>query len=100
MAEEQLYITERATSSATECVGFGIIDQGRLVREVGSCGMFTVEAQRKQGIGPAIITHLIRRCAELGLRPIAGCWYYNHRSKKTLEKAGMFTQTRLLKISY
>ena len=28
---------------------------------------------------------------------IAGCWYYNHTSKKTLEKAGMLTQTRLLK---
>lgn len=100
LCEGQLYITERELASTTECVGFGIIERGSLLPDVGSCGMFTVAAHRNQGIGPAIITHLIRRCSELGLRPIAGCWYYNHRSKKTLEKAGLFSQTRLLRISY
>lgn len=100
IAEGQLTIAERVNGTGADCVGFGIIDPGRLLTTVGSCGMFTVEAYRKQGIGPAIITHLIGCCAERGLRPVAGCWYYNHRSKKTLEKAGMFTQTRLLKISY
>jgi hypothetical protein len=39
-------------------------------------------------------------CAQQGRRPIAGCWYYNHLSKKTLEKAGLFSQTRLLKFLY
>lgn len=100
IAEGQIYLTQRKDTPGNECAGFGIIDKGRLCLDVGSCGMFTVEAQRRQGIGAAIIAYLIDRCAELGLRPIAGCWYYNHRSKKTLEKAGMFTQTRLLKISY
>ena len=100
IAEGQLTIAERVHGAEVDCVGFGIIDPGRLLPAVGSCGMFTVEAYRNQGIGPAIITHLIGRCAERGLRPVAGCWYYNHRSKKTLEKAGLFTQTRLLKISY
>ncbi|MBX3012404.1 MAG: hypothetical protein KF832_12895 [Caldilineaceae bacterium] len=100
LAEGQLYITERASAVGGACVGFGIIDQGRLLPEVGSCGMFTVEAHRNQGIGPAIIAHLIDCCATLHLRPAAGCWYYNHRSKKTLEKAGFFSQTRLLKVSY
>ena len=100
LAEGQLYITERAGQGGDSCAGFGIIDSGRLALGVASCGMFTVEAQRNQGIGPAIIAHLIARCADRGLRPIAGCWYYNHRSKKTLEKAGMFSQTRLLKISF
>ena len=95
-----LHTTERVNGAGVDCVGFGIIDPGRLIPAVGSCGMFTVEAYRNQGIGPAIITHLMDRCAERGLRPVAGCWYYNHRSKKTLEKAGLFTQTRLLKISY
>lgn len=100
VADGQIYITERRDTPDSECAGFGIIDSGRLCLGVGSCGMFTVEAQRRQGIGAAIITYLIGRCAELGLRPIAGCWYYNHRSKQTLEKAGMFSQTRLLKVSY
>lgn len=96
----QLTITERANGTGVDCVGFGIIEPGRLIPDVGSCGMFTVEAHRNQGIGPAIITDLMGRCAARGLRPIAGCWYYNHRSKQTLEKAGLFSQTRLLKISY
>lgn len=100
LAEGQLYITERTTASTTECVAFGLIEPGRLLPGVASCGMFTVAAHRNQGIGPAIITHLIGCCLAQGLRPVAGCWYYNHRSKKTLEKAGLFSQTRLLKISY
>ncbi|MCE7979700.1 MAG: N-acetyltransferase [Caldilinea sp. CFX5] len=98
LAAGQLYITERGATA--DCVGFGIIDQGRLLPTFGSCGMFTVAEHRNQGIGPAIITHLIGCCHAQGLRPVAGCWYYNHRSKKTLEKAGLFSATRLLKISY
>ena len=100
IAAGQIYITQRVGAGADECAGFGIIDPGRLCLGVGSCGMFTVEAQRRQGVGAAIIAYLGGRCAELELRPIAGCWYYNHRSKQTLEKAGMFSPTRLLKISY
>lgn len=96
----QIYISERELPASSEIVGFGIIDKGRLCLGVASCGMFVVESARRQGIGAAIIAYLIGRCAELGLRPVAGCWYYNHNSKKTLERAGMFTQTRLLKISY
>lgn len=96
VAAGQIYLAQRAD----ECVGFGIIEKGRLCRGVASCGMYVVETARRQGIGAAIIAHLIGRCGELGLRPVAGCWYYNHNSKKTLEKAGLFTQTRLLKISF
>lgn len=100
LADGQLYITERIVLGAVDCVGFGIIERGRLLPVVASCGMFTVAAHRNQGIGPAIIAHLIGCCLAQGLQPAAGCWYYNHRSKKTLEKAGLFSQTRLLKISY
>lgn len=98
--EGQIYITQAALSTTDEWVGFGIIEKGRLCHGVASCGMFVVETHRKQGIGAAIIAYLMSRCAELALRPVAGCWYYNHNSKKTLEKAGMWTQTRLLKISF
>jgi RimJ/RimL family protein N-acetyltransferase len=92
----QLYLTHRDG----ECVGFGIIDKSVLRPGVASIGMFTVEPFRGLGIGPAILTGLIDICTQQGLHPIAGCWYYNHRSKKTLEKAGLFSQTRLLKILY
>lgn len=100
VAEGQITITQRGEPASDEPIGFGIIDKGRLCLGVASCGMFVVAAARRQGVGAAIIADLIGRCAELGLCPVAGCWYYNHNSKKTLEKAGMYTQTRLLKISY
>lgn len=96
VAAGQIYIAQRDD----EPVGFGIIETGRLCLGVASCGMFVVEAARRQGIGAAIIAYLMGRCTEMGLKPVAGCWYYNHNSKKTLEKAGLFTQTRLLKISF
>jgi GNAT superfamily N-acetyltransferase len=92
----EMFISERAG----DCVGFGIIEPGRLCQGVVSCGMFVVEQARRQGVGTAIIAHLIKHCRDAGLRPVAGCWYYNHNSKKTLERAGMFTQTRLLKVSF
>jgi GNAT superfamily N-acetyltransferase len=100
ITEGQIYITQRDEPVCDEPVGFGIIDKGRLCLGVGSCGLYVVETARRQGLGAAIIAYLIDRCVESGLRPVAGCWYYNHNSKKTLEKTGLFTQTRLLKISF
>jgi GNAT superfamily N-acetyltransferase len=96
VAAGQIYLTQHEE----EWVGFGIIEKGRLCLGVASCGMYVVETARRQGIGAAIIAHLMGRCAGLGLRPVAGCWYYNHNSKKTLEKVGLFTQTRLLKVGF
>jgi GNAT superfamily N-acetyltransferase len=96
LAAGQLYLTLRAG----ECVGFGIIEKSVLLPAVASIGMFTVQAYRNLGIGSAILAFLIDICVRQGIRPIAGCWYYNHRSKKTLERAGMFSQTRLFKINY
>ncbi len=80
--------------------GFGVIERSTLYPAAASIGMITVEAQRGQGVGTAIIGALLDECARRQVTPIAGCWYYNHLSKKTLEKAGMLSQTRLLKISY
>jgi len=62
--------------------------------------MYTIERSRRQGAGTATIRLLMAECRRQSLRPIAGCWYYNHPSKKTLERAGMFTQTRLLSVTY
>jgi GNAT superfamily N-acetyltransferase len=84
----------------TDCVGFGIMARSTFYPDVASIGMFTVEAARLGGVGAATIRFLIARCQSSGLRPVAGCWYYNHNSKKTLERAGMFSQTRLLKLGY
>jgi hypothetical protein len=52
------------------------------------------------GIGRSIIIHLRNICIEKGLTPMAGCWYYNHNSKNTLESTGFITKTRLLRIDF
>ncbi|MBE2236838.1 MAG: GNAT family N-acetyltransferase [Caldilineaceae bacterium] len=96
VAEGQLYVALREGAPA----GYGVIERSTLYPAAASVGMITVEPLRGQGIGTAIIRALLDECARQQLTPIAGCWCYNHLSKKTLEKAGMYSQTRLLKISY
>ena len=81
-------------------VGFGVLEVSVLYADVASVGMYTIERFRGTGVGTATITLLLTECHQRGIRPVAGCWYYNHRSKRTLERAGMFAPTRLLRISY
>lgn len=92
----ELFVTERAGVS----VGFGILAKSSFQRSVASIGMFTLEPFRGAGVGTATISLLIGECSRQGMRAVAGCWYYNHPSKRTLERAGMTTQTRLLKVEY
>jgi len=96
IADGQITVAERDS----EIAGFGVIERSTLYPAAASIGMITVEAQRGQGVGTAIIGALLDECDRQQLTAIAGCWYYNHFSKQTLEKAGMYTQTRLLKMSY
>ncbi|MBP8251838.1 MAG: hypothetical protein KAX40_05705 [Herpetosiphon sp.] len=88
------------TMRDAECVGFGVMEKGRLINNIASIGMFVIERFRQHGVGTATIRLLLQHCIAQNLRPIAGCWYYNHTSKKTLERAGMYTQTRLLKVEF
>ena len=81
-------------------VSFGIIEESKLYENVASIGMFTIAQERQSGVGRNTIIKLKEICYENGIIPIAGCWYYNHNSKKTLESAGMYTQTRLLNIHF
>lgn len=79
-------------------VSFGIIEKSKLYESFASIGMFTIGDQRQKGIGRNTLLILKRYCYNEGIKPIAGCWYYNHNSKKALESAGMFSHTRLLVI--
>jgi RimJ/RimL family protein N-acetyltransferase len=92
----ELFVTLRGD----EPVGFGLLIESALYDDVASIGMFTIERFRREGVGTATIALLIAACRRRGLRPVAGCWYYNHRSKRTLERAGMYSATRLLKVDY
>jgi GNAT superfamily N-acetyltransferase len=96
IAAGELFVTLRHE----EPVGFGLLVESRLYDGVTSIGMYTIERFRREGVGTATITQLIVECRRRGLRPVAGCGYYNHRSKRTLERAGMFSATRLFKVKY
>lgn len=92
----ELFVTMRGD----EAVGFGIAERSKLYEAVASIGMFVIERFRQEGAGTATIALLREECRRRGVRPIAGCWYYNHRSKRTLERAGMYSPTRLLKVEF
>ncbi|MFN8489895.1 MAG: GNAT family N-acetyltransferase [Caldilineaceae bacterium] len=94
--KEQIYVMTKEQT----CVGFGVLAKSELQPAWASIGMYTRAEFRNQGIGRNIIRYLINECRRQQRQAIAGCWYYNHLSKKTLESAGMYTQTRLLKVSY
>lgn len=96
IAAGQLFVTLRGD----EPVGFGIREISALYDDVASVGMHTIARFRQQGVGTTTIRLLIDDTRKRGLRAVAGCWYYNHNSKKTLEAAGLYTQTRLLKVDY
>jgi RimJ/RimL family protein N-acetyltransferase len=92
----ELFVTDRGGVT----VGFGILERSRLQRGVASIGMLTLERFRGTGVGTATIALLVNECFRQGMRVVAGCWYYNHASKRTLERAGVTTKTRLLKVEY
>lgn len=91
----EIFLTRRNE----ETVGYGIFEPSQL-SDAASVGMFTLEPFRGQGVGTATIRMLIAKMHERGRRPVAGCWYYNHASKRTLEKAGLVSPTRLFKIGF
>jgi len=94
LKNKELYV---GTSNG-QVVSFGIIEESKMYNNVGSTGMFVVPEHRSSGIGRSTILKLIDICGEKNITPIAGCGYYNHNSKKTLESAGYYTQTRLMNI--
>lgn len=96
LAKDELYLTLRGETRA----GFGLMVRSALYDDVASIGMFTPPHRRWQGVGTATISLLRDECRRRGLRPVAGCWYFNHRSKRTLEAAGLYLPSRLLRIDY
>lgn len=72
-----------------EIYGCGIIECGRICYGVASIGMFVNPKHRQKGVARTILLELKEFVYNLGLEPIAGCWYYNTLSKASLESAGM-----------
>ncbi|MBP2028531.1 hypothetical protein J2Z35_002357 [Acetoanaerobium pronyense] len=81
-------------------VSYGIIEESRIFDDVSSIGMIVVDCQRQKGYGALTLKSLRNICHQNNITPIAGCWYYNHLSKKTLQNAGFYSDTRMLKIHF
>lgn len=82
-----------------DLVGFGNIESSRLT-DFASTGMMVLPEYRKQGLAKSILFSLNEKVRKQGKIPISGCWYYNHNSKKTMEAAGGYSPTRLLRFSF
>lgn len=63
-------------------------------------GMVVSEKSRRKGIGTFILTKLKEYCYDNGNIPVAGCYYFNYPSKRTLEKAGFIARHRVIKFRF
>lgn len=77
-----------------ELLGCGIAVRGRLFCECASIGMVTCRAHRGRGVARYILLRMKEWCYGRGLSPVAGCWYYNTLSRRSLESAGMGSRAR------
>lgn len=92
----KIYIVEKEN----DVVGFGVVQYGRICKETASIGMYVVPEYRMGGIGSNILENLKKIVNEKGYRAFSGCWYYNHNSKKTMERAGAYSRTRLVRFFF
>lgn len=77
-----------------ELMGCGIVERGRLFPECVSIGMITCREHRQKGVAQTILWNLKEWAYSNGLRPVAGCWYYNVLSRRSLETAGMIAASK------
>ena len=81
-------------------VGFGVIEYGRVIKDISSIGMYVCEQYRRQGFAANILQKLKHISRDNGCRVFSGCWYYNHNSKKSMESAGAYSKTRLIRFYF
>lgn len=81
-------------------VGFGVVEYGRIVKNIASIGMYVMPDKRQNGYAASILKVLQKLVESKGFEARSGCWYYNHNSKKSMESAGAFSKTRLLRFYF
>lgn len=82
---EQLHVAEIDGTA----VGIGVTVPHPLSLSTVDIGMFANADRRRGGIGRSIIALLAHQVSDSGRRPVAGCWWRNWESRRTLEAAGM-----------
>lgn len=94
IASKDLYVLE----VGKEILGIGILVKNKIMENCISIGVLAKENSRGLGVGRSIILHLKEIVYALGMTPVAGCWYYNIASRRTLESAGFVTKSKLLHV--
>ena len=70
-------------------LSIGIVEKSLYCKGVVSIGMFTGKEYRNRGAAKTMLLNLKAWAYNNSLRPVAGCWYYNTLSRKSLESVGM-----------
>jgi hypothetical protein len=83
-----------------QLVSYGIIEKSKLLIDQASLGMFVIKECRGKHYGSNTIRALIGVCRSQRIIPVAGCFARNEFSRNALSRAGMFSDTRLLKIKF
>jgi hypothetical protein len=96
LTDEEIYIAKHENN----VIGFGVIEYQKIVDIYASIGMIVREEYRQKRYGANILNGLKNIVKSKGKTPISGCWYYNHNSKKTMESAGAYSKTRLLRFYF
>lgn len=81
-------------------LGFGSVYPRMLDKGAVDIGNYVLPAHRQKGVGRSILINLAFAAIAAGMRPTAGCWYYNHNSIKTLTSAGFIPDTRLFNVQF
>ncbi len=81
-------------------VGAGVIEKNTVIDGLSSIGMFICPEHRRKGYATRLMKTLWEKEHRAGQTVRSGCWYYNHYSKKTIEKIDGYTHTRLMKITF
>lgn len=85
IAVETIYILEEHEN----LLGCGVLEKSQFGANSVSIGMYVNRDYRRKGVARTILLHLKEWAIDNNLMPIAGCWYYNTLSRKSLESAGM-----------
>lgn len=83
-----------------ETIGLGLIEYGRVLKEIASLSLYTYEPYRRKGTAISSLQHLKDIVHGKGCRAVSGCWHYHHASKKCMANAGAYAKTRLLRFYF
>lgn len=83
-----------------DLMGIGEFRRIKTHDSYGDIGMIVAEKHRRKGVGTYIINRLREHCHKNNLKALASCDVNNIASRKTLEKAGLTANHRIIYIDF